>query len=130
MLAHVDDEAFSCEEEEGSPFYCPKMKKSKFQAKLVREVKAKFGLLARIESNRLMVRKFLFDHMTERGVRKTHIHLHLDVAVAISFIPSQQDIIAKQLGASKAAHERDGLINTLWDSAYGHLGSMLGFKSE
>lgn len=129
VLANVDDGDFSREEEDDA-FYRVDMKRSRFQARVVCIAKAEFGLLPRSQANKLMVRKYLRDYMREHGMRSTHIAQHLDVCVALVFIPSEQDIIAHQLGASKAAHDRDGLINTLWDSAYGHFGRMLGFKSE
>jgi hypothetical protein len=129
VMANIDDGDFS-EEEKDETFYDPKMKRGRFQARLVCVAKAEFGLLPRSQANKLMVRKFLRDYMRERGMRPTHIVQHLDVSVALVFIPSEQDVIAHQLGASKAALDRDRLINTLWYSAYGYFGRMLGFKSD
>lgn len=130
VLAHVDNGDFSTEEEEKDGFYTAGMKRGRFQAKLVAIAKAEFGLLPRTHANRLMVRKFLRDHMRERGMRPTHIAMHLDVSVACFFIPSEQDMLAHQLGASREALTREGVINTLWESYFGPLGRMLGFHSQ
>lgn len=130
VMANVDTEDFSLEEEKAGGFYTVGMKRGKFQAKLIQIAKAEFGLLRRTEANRLMVRKFLRDHMREHGMRPTHIAQHLDVSTACFFIPSEQDMIAHQLGASREALSRDRVINTIWESAYGAIGRMLGFKNE
>lgn len=130
VMANVDDGDFSSNELEDGGFFTAGMKRGRFQAKLIAIAKAEFGLLARTQANRLMVRKFLRDHMRERGMRPTHIAQHLDVSVACFFIPSSQDIVAHQLGASREALTREGIINTAWESAYGFLGHMLGFKRD
>lgn len=130
VMANVDSGNFPPTELENEGFFTAGMKRGKFQAKLVAIAKAEFGLLARTQANRLMVRKFLRDHMRERGMRPTHIAQHLDVSVACFFIPSEQDMIAHQLGASREALTRESVINTAWQSAYGFLGHMLGFHRE
>jgi len=130
VMANVDNGDFPPTELENEGFFTAGMKRGRFQAKLVAIAKAEFGLLGRTQANRLMVRKFLRDHMRERGMRPTHIAQHLDVSVACFFIPSEQDMIAHQLGASREALTRDAMINTAWQSAYGFLGRMLGFHRE
>jgi hypothetical protein len=130
VLANVDDGDFTPTELENEGFFTAGMKRGRFQAKLVAIAKAEFGLLPRTQANRLMVRKFLRDHMRERGMRPTHIVQHLDVGVACFFIPSAQDMIAHQLGASREAITREVVINTAWESAYGYIGHMLGFRRE
>lgn len=129
VLRHVDDATVE-EGEEEEAFYTPRMPRGRFQGKVVAIAKAEFGHLQRTEANRLMVRKFMRDFMRERGMRPTHIAQHLDVSVACFFIPSDQDILAHQVGATREAHTRDGLINTLWESYFGPLGRMLGFSRE
>lgn len=129
VMANVDD-IDSESEGDDQEFFHPKMKRKNFLARLVRLAKSEFGLIPRTQANKLMVRKFLRDHMREKKMRPSHIVQHLDVSVACFFIPSEQEIIAHQLGAAREAHNRDGLINSLWDSAYGNFGRMLGFKSE
>jgi len=129
VLAHVDSADFS-EEEIKELLNGTVVKPTRFRALLVLQVKEEFGLLNRNEANFIMVRNFLRDFMRKWGVRKSHINQHVVIATALSFMPSEQEIIAHQLGASQAAHNRDGMINTLWDSAYGSFGRMLGFKSE
>lgn len=129
VLAHAGDENFAPEEEEGA-FYTPGMVKGRFQGKVVAIAKAEFGYLQRTEANRLMVRKFMRDFMRDRGMRPTHIAHHLDVSVACFFIPSDQDLLAHQVGASREALTRNRVINTLWESYFGPIGRMLGFKQE
>jgi hypothetical protein len=129
VMANVDDGDFS-EEEEGDEFQDGMVNRSRFQAKLITMAKTEFGLLPRTSANKLMVRKFLRDAMREHGMRPSHILQHLDVSVACFFIPSSQDILAHQLGATREAHNRDGLISMMWESYFGPLGRMLGFSSQ
>jgi hypothetical protein len=128
-MQHLDNTDFSLDEEDKG-FYTAGMSRGRFQAKVVSIAKAEFGYLNRTQANRLMVRKFMRDFMRERGMRPTHIAQHLDVSVACFFIPSDQDMIAHQLGASREAISRDRVINTLWESYFGPIGRMLGFKQE
>jgi hypothetical protein len=128
-MQHLDNTDFSLDEEDKG-FYTAGMSRGRFQAKVVSIAKAEFGYLNRTQANRLMVRKFMRDFMRERGMRPTHIAQHLDVSVACFFIPSDQDMIAYQLGASREAISRDRVINTLWESYFGPIGRMLGFKQE
>jgi hypothetical protein len=130
VLANVDVADESLEDTGKEEFYTVGMKRGKFQARLINVAKVEFGLLQRTESNRLMVRKFLRDYMREHGMRPTHIVQHLDVSTACFFIPSGQDILAHQLGASREAITREGMINTIWESAYGAIGRMLSFRKE
>lgn len=106
------------------------MPRGRFQGKVVSIAKAEFGYLQRTEANRLMVRKFMRDFMRERGMRPTHVAQHLDVSVACFFIPSDQDMLAHQVGATRDALTRNGMINTLWESYFGPIGRMLGFRQE
>jgi len=130
VMANIDDEGLASDEEEGKVFFDPTMKKSRFQAKIVAIAKVEFGLLPRTTANRLMVRKFMRDYMREKLMRPTHIIQHLDVSVACFFIPSDQDITAHQFGATREALNREGMMTSLWESAYGHLGAMLGFSKS
>lgn len=101
-----------------------------FQSKLITLAKSEFGLLKRTEANRLMVRKFMRDHMREHGVRPSHIAAHLDKSVAIFFIPTKMDIEAVQVGATSLAHERNNRILADWQSFFGRIGGMLGFTKQ
>jgi len=124
-LANVDTTEFS-QDEENTDFGRVNGR-GRFQAKLVKLAKSEFGLLKRTEANRLMVRKFLRDHMQDHGMRPTHIAEYLDVSVAIFFIPCRQDLIAHQVGSSMAAQSMNEMIQTQWESIYRPLGRMLGF---
>lgn len=129
VLKHASSVDFSLEEEDGA-FYTPKIDRSRFQGKMVAIAKAEFGYLQRTKANKAMVRKFMRDFMRERGIRPTHIAQHVDVCVACFFIPSQQDMLAHQVGATRDAHTRQGIINAMWESYFGPLGRMLGFRDE
>jgi hypothetical protein len=128
-MANVDDGEFS-EEEVQEMLGGRIAQKGRFQAWLVSKAKQEFGLPTRSKANFAMVRKYLRDYMREHGVRESHINQHLVISTALVFIPSEQDIIAHQIGATQDAHLRENSISGLWDSAYGHIGHMLGFKSE
>ncbi len=102
--------------------------RGRLRAILVQSAKNEFGLIKRSMANHHMVRKFMRDKMRERGVRPKHIQQNLDVAVACFFIPSVQDVLARQVGATRVAIERDEQINTAWQSAYRFVTGMLGFE--
>jgi hypothetical protein len=129
VLAHVDD--IECSEEvEGEAFFEKRYSRGAFQAKVIKVAKAEFGYLKRSEANRLMVRKYMRDLMRDRGMRPSHIAHHVDICVAIFFIPSRVDMEAHQIGAARDAHERNSVMITAWESFFGPLGSMLGFPSS
>lgn len=108
----------------------PSLSPTRFQAYLIQSAKAEFGPLRRLESNRLMVRRFMRDLARERKVRPSHIQAHLDAAVAIYFIPSDGEIVAHQVGASREAHVRAWQLSDVWESFFGVYGRMKGFSSE
>jgi hypothetical protein len=128
VLANVNNANFT-EVEEGDGF-ANVGKRGRFQSKLVLLAKAEFGLISRSKANRMMVRKFLRDHMRDRGMRPSHIAEHLDVSVSCFFIPSNQDLIAHQVGASKISLAMEDLIKGEWESFFGPLGRMLGFTDS
>lgn len=104
--------------------------RGRLRAILVQSAKNEFGLIKRSAANHQMVRKFMRDKMRERGVRPKHIQQNLDVAVACFFIPSVQDVLARQIGATQIAIERDDQMNTVWQSAYRCVTGMLGFETS
>nr|QDH91117.1 MAG: hypothetical protein H4Rhizo441558_000001 [Riboviria sp.] len=126
VMANIDDTKFT-EGEEDSEFGAVG-KPGRFQAKLIKLAKSEFGLLKRTEANRLMVRKFLRDHMKDHGMRPSHIAEHLDVSVAIFFIPCRQDVRAHQVGASNVALTMEELILTHWETVFRPIGRLLGFS--
>jgi uncharacterized protein YjeT (DUF2065 family) len=84
---------------------------SKFIASVVLAAKVKFGVprqdtAAIAASNRLVVRRFCSDLMTERGMRPTHISKFLDTVVEMVFIPSAGEILAKRLTRTYAWQSR------------------------
>jgi hypothetical protein len=104
--------------------------KHQFRASLVACAKAEFGYTVRSEANRLMVRKFMRDRMREHGMRPAHIVAHVDFCVGCFFIPSDCDIEGKQTTSTRIASVQERLYTGLWESWYGPLGDMLGFKQE
>jgi hypothetical protein len=127
-VADADDYEVSEDEETGEGFFTPGMRPGRFQAKVIVAAKAEFGLLRRTEANRLMVRKYMRDRMRDHGMRPSHVNQHLDVSVAIFFVPSKHDLMAHQLGASRVVAERDNALHTSWTSFWGDFGKMLGFS--
>jgi hypothetical protein len=127
VMANVD--AGECEEEEGSHFYVPDGNRGKFLAKIVLLAKAEFGLLKRLESNRLMVRKYLRDLMRERGMRPSHIAQQLDVGVALFFVPNEADVLAHQIGATMEVTMRSFMVSIMWESFYGYFGPQKVFST-
>lgn len=129
-MAGVDNADLNEEEEVGELFFDPKMCKTRFRSKVVLCAKAEFGLINRTEANRMMVRKFLRDKMRSHGLRPSHIAAHVDICVALFFIPSRSDIYAAKVNASYEAVTRDECVGNAWISAYTYFGKMLGFQSE
>jgi hypothetical protein len=74
-----------------------KKHKGLFRNYLIRMGKAKFGCPRKNEANRLVIRKYLYDLCTERKLIARHINEHLDIAVAIVFIPSKDELVAEAL---------------------------------
>jgi hypothetical protein len=122
VLANIDGDDL-VEEEEEREFFDPKRNKGRFLAKVVVFAKAKFGKTSRTEANRLMVRKFLYDLMCERGMRNAHIAQHLDVCVALFFVPSNAQIKAEQVASTREAVSRSILASASWESFYGLFGA-------
>jgi len=85
---------------------------------LMQEAKVQFGCPELIESNRLMVRRWVRDRMRERGMRVVHQEQWLDKIVAMVFVPSDNDIEAREyLMSSVACARRDryqGPLYTWW----------------
>lgn len=128
VLAHIAGVDPDDEDDCKTPL-TPGRDPTRFQARLVMQAKAEFGFLQRSVANRLMVRKFLLGIMRDHGVRPQHISMHLDIVVAIFFIPSDADIAAHQVGATAAAHQRGDMMASVWESFYGVFGRMKDFGS-
>jgi len=81
------------------------------------------GLPRRTEANRLVVGRLVSAFLTERGVRPTHQLRIAPIAVAASFIPTDTDIVARQIDASVSAASRRLMEGAEWGSeapdAYG-----------
>jgi hypothetical protein len=122
VLANIDGDDLVDEEEENE-FYNQGRNKGRFLAKVVTFAKAQFGKCTRNEANRLMVRKFILDLMVERGMRKAHIAQHLDICVALFFVPSNAQIVAEQIASTREAVSRSILADACWESFYGLFGA-------
>jgi len=75
-------------------------RRSLFVGHMIRQVKYKFGMLKRLESNRLMVRKYVLDLCEDRGVRRSHVAGLIDDIVELSFVPSKDDIRRAEMRAA------------------------------
>jgi hypothetical protein len=87
----------------------------KFRKWLVQQGKAKFGMMSVSESNRLVVRKFLYDICREQKLRARHICDHLDIAVALVLIPDDQQLVAKALYSTLHTKEQMADSESLGD---------------
>lgn len=76
-----------------------------FRAYAAKKAKTEFDCSVRTTSQRMAVRRYLYDWMKSKGMRNTDIHMHLDFVVTLSFIPSAAEIEAIRLGHSAAAIE-------------------------
>lgn len=69
-------------------------------------VRAKVGLLKRTEANDLVVGRLLRDYLSEKGVRPTHVVAIEPIARTYYYMPTTEDIYARQLDASRSAVEQ------------------------
>lgn len=74
---------------------------------LVREIKAEKGLLKDTAANRMVLRKLIFIHATDHGIRPTHIQEFVDLAISMILTPTANDIEAAQ-------HERTNAVQGKW----------------
>jgi len=102
---------------------------------LAQEAKNRFSLTERSEAMRLTVRKFIFDRMTEHGMRPSHIRESLDLAVELAFTPDKYDIEATQFSMLSEVAEQRRLITSNHISPRGwrdwfvpHVGPPPGFQ--
>lgn len=58
----------------------------------IRSVKAEMGVMSNSAANRMVVRKKLLIRMEDRGMRPSHIHMHLDMAIAVVMTPDRVQI--------------------------------------
>jgi len=107
------------------------LKSGKLKTRLVRTcvllVRAKFALPRRTEANWRMVRQYIAEICVERNVRTTDVAKILDVATALCFIPTDMDIMARQVQFSREAITRDQEMSFVWESFYGVFGRVKDF---
>jgi len=72
---------------------------------LMGEVKVQFGCPTMSEANRLMVRRWVRDKMRERKMRVTHQRQWLDIVTNSVFLPSDEDIMAREMLMSRSARK-------------------------
>jgi len=79
-------------------------RKYAYMSYLVKVVKDSVpGIGIESEANRLVAHKRLYDIMVEDGVRPTHIHFILPLAIECVFIPTRTEISAEMLRQSREA---------------------------
>jgi len=109
---------YELEEVEAKDGSVPARSRSRYAAYVARCAKAEFGLLKRSEANRLMVTKFCRDVMRERNVRFTHISALLPLAVELTFVPTEADVLAAQLRGTHTFKRRQRDAETWSHTAY------------
>jgi len=65
-------------------------------AKAALHAKSRFGIMARTEANRLIIRRAVVEEMTAWGMRPTHIAQAADLATLLSFVPTDYEMRAAQ----------------------------------
>jgi len=91
----------------------------RFSRRLCRLARAKYGPVSRTEANRLMVRRYLYDHLVEHHTRTYTIAKVLDLAVELFFIPTAVDVEIAQLRATAAVTGRIEDANANYWSFWG-----------
>jgi len=113
LLEQIDADDVADAEEVGLPLN-PQNPRNRFAfvASLVAECKCEIpGLDIETKANRLVVRRWLNNRMTERKMRPTHIRAMLPLAVESVFIPDKYEIEARALRQSRAVQDRVQLGN-------------------
>lgn len=73
---------------------------------VIRSLKAELGLLKDNAANRMVLRKKIYNHATEYGLRPTHIQSIMEIAIQAILLPSDNDILAAQLRNTNAFKSR------------------------
>jgi len=72
----------------------------RYVATLALVAKNRYGVLSNTAANKQMVRTFLLGVATDHGMRPSHIAKSLDIAVELAFVPSETELVAKQINYS------------------------------
>ena len=72
------------------------LSKMRAVAKAALHAKSRFGIMAKTEANRLVIRRSVVEEMTAWGMRPTHIAQAADLATLLSFIPTDYEMRAAQ----------------------------------
>lgn len=86
-------------------------KKGVYRTYLVKEGKAKFGTPKDNIANRMVVRKYLYDQCKNDGLIARHIADHLDIATALVFVPSKNEIIAAAISSTTTSQSRSKIMD-------------------
>lgn len=81
-------------------------RRTRYLPLLIRAMKAQEGLIKDNAANRMMLRKKIFNHATEYGLRPTHIQEIIDIAIEMVLLPSDKDIQAAQVRRTNAVKSR------------------------
>jgi hypothetical protein len=95
----------------------PSDQPTRFVIVLVREARAKFGLMSASEANRIVVGDWMRRRCSEAKVRNTHIVRLVPSAIVWFFVPTSDDILAERIRGASLVRER---INE-YHSAPGHI---------
>lgn len=75
---------------------------------IVQQAKNRFGRPQATAANRLAVRKFLLDLMTEHKLRPTHINVMIDLALELVFVANDSELSADEIARCYSAVRRGG----------------------
>lgn len=107
------------DEEEDSTVVAGKpRRKASFRTFLVLTAKGKFGTPRRNEANRQAVRKFVYDLCKEHGLKPRHILEHVDIATALVFVHSDEELEAMAVSHTEQTLSQERSANELTGPSY------------
>lgn len=90
-----------------APFAAGKRaRRTRYLPLLIRAMKSQEGLIKDNAANRMMLRKKIFNHATEWGIKPPHIQEFIDIAIVMVLTPSDKDIEAAQFSNTRAIKSR------------------------
>jgi hypothetical protein len=88
-------------------------KKPLFRSYLVQMAKGKFGTPKRTKANTMAVRKFMVDLCLEHGIVARHITANVDIATALVFVYSKEELLAKAIARTELTQMRASVAQEL-----------------
>lgn len=95
--------------------------RGRYTHRVLAQVKAEFPSLAHTQANELVLDRYIRDIMREHGLRPSHIACLKPIIVALAFVPSDGEIMARQVLATSQALDRvDEVRKVVYESADAH----------